>query len=108
MKFWEAIKALEEGKKVRRAYWEKDVYIHIDHDNILKDNSNHPQDLYYIPNDDDNDWEIYDDRKEAPYVLRKLAIELSQFDSDLNSLITTEDKKLIAELLVTLECRYKI
>lgn len=63
MKFWEAMKALEEGKKVRRSYWEKDNYIYIDSDNILRDNYDDPQDLYYIPNDDD-DWEIYEGKKE--------------------------------------------
>ena len=63
MKFWEAIKAMEKGKKVRRVYWEKDVYIHIDNDDILRDNYNTPQDLYYIPNDDD--WEIYEEKKEV-------------------------------------------
>lgn len=64
MGFWEAVKAIEEGKKVRRTYWEKDAYIYIDHDNILRDNYNNPQDLYYIPNDDD-DWEIYEEKREV-------------------------------------------
>lgn len=27
MKFWEAMKALEEGKKVRASNWEKEVWI---------------------------------------------------------------------------------
>lgn len=63
MNFWEAIKALEEGKKVRRSYWEEDNYIYIDSDNVLRDNYDDPQDLYYIP-DDDDDWIIYEEKKE--------------------------------------------
>lgn len=64
MKFWEATKALEEGKKVRRSYWEEDSYIYIDSDNNLRDNYGGLPNLYYIP-DDDDDWEIYEDKKEV-------------------------------------------
>ena len=103
MKFWEAMKCLEEGKRVRKTSWAENRYLYIDEDGSFYDNREQIPILYTVG----TEWEIYDDRKEAPYVLRKLAIELSQFDSDLNSLITTEDKKLIAELLVTLECKYK-
>ena len=63
MNFWEAIKALEEGKKVRRSYWEEDNYIYIDSDNNLRDNYGALPNLYYIP-DDDDDWEIYEGKKE--------------------------------------------
>lgn len=66
MNFWEAIKALEEGKKVRRSYWEEDSYIYIDSNNVLRDNYGALQDLYYIP-DDDNDWTIYkENNKKTP------------------------------------------
>lgn len=30
MKLWEAMKLLEEGKKVRRVYWDEDEYITTD------------------------------------------------------------------------------
>lgn len=63
MNFWEAIKALEEGKKVRRSYWEEDSYIYIDSDNNLRDNYGALPNLYYIP-DDDDDWIIYEGKKE--------------------------------------------
>lgn len=107
MKFWEAIKCLEEGKKITRTYWEKDAYIYIDDDNILRDNYNTAQDLYYIPNDND-DWEVYEEKKEAPCALKKLAIDLMQFDSDVNSMVDKEDIGLISTLLVKLNEKYDI
>lgn len=65
MKFWEAMKALKEGKKIRRTYWEENSYIYIDSDNMLRDNYDCLQNLYYIPDDDDDDndddWEIYEE-----------------------------------------------
>ena len=63
MNFWEAIKALEEGKKIRKSYWEEDNYIYIDSDNNLRDNYGGLPNLYYIP-DDDDDWIIYEEKKE--------------------------------------------
>ena len=104
MKFWEAMKAMQEGKKVRRSDWGENCYLYINEDGSFYDNREQIPILYTVG----TEWEIYDDRKEAPCVLKKLAMEFSQSDSDLNNLITTEDKKLIAELLVNLECKYKI
>lgn len=63
MNFWEAIKALEEGKKITRSYWEEDNYIYIDSENNLRDNYGGLTNLYYIP-DDDDDWMIYEEKKE--------------------------------------------
>lgn len=40
MKFSEAMKLLEEGKKVRRVDWEKDTYIYSDDDCLLVNNTN--------------------------------------------------------------------
>ena len=84
MKFWEAVKAMEEGKKVRRTYWEKDAYIHIDYDNILRDNYNNPQDLYYISNDD-GDWEIYEEKKPVDEDFKKLYSYLKNEDGFVNN-----------------------
>ena len=35
MKFWEAMKALEEGYKVRKVIWDPDVYIYLSNNKVL-------------------------------------------------------------------------
>ncbi len=62
MNFWEATKALEEGKKVRKLYWEEDNYIYLNHNNDIVNNYDDIVDLYYIPYEDE--WEIYKEKKE--------------------------------------------
>ena len=62
MKFWEAMKAMEEGKKVRKESWLKDEYIYISEVNciIVDENGN-----VYKMSDSRGDWEIYEEKKEV-------------------------------------------
>lgn len=64
MKFWEAMKAMEEGKKVRKAYWSEHQYIYLDKKNrcIIDDG----EDYFSIGNiEDEEEWEIYEEKKEV-------------------------------------------
>ena len=70
MRFYEAIKALEEGKKVRNYYWGKGEYIYKGEDG-----------RYYSANGiycgtisgiNEESWEIYDDRKDVDKSLKEL------------------------------------
>lgn len=62
MKFWEAMKALDEGKKVRQEAWvDKDLYIKKDFDGSIRDGAGIPYGSWIYVADD---WEIY----EEPYV----------------------------------------
>lgn len=54
MKFSEAMKLLEEGKKVRRVDWGKDTYIYSDDDCLLVNNTNKGLKI-----ETDGDWEEY-------------------------------------------------
>lgn len=61
MKLWEAMKALEEGKKVRRIDWEEYEYIYIDSYGEVINNygskaDNRILDNIYVK------WEIYKDK----------------------------------------------
>ena len=66
MKMIEAIKCLENGKKIRKKYWEKDRYIHISRCGIIVDqngnNTPTPIDLRDV-------WEVFggdlDDSKKS-------------------------------------------
>ena len=107
MNFWEAIKSLEEGKKVRRSYWEEDSYIYIDSDNNLRDNYGGLPNLYYIP-DDDDDWEIYKDRKPAPTILKTLANDLSCNSSDICMKLSFDEQLELVAVLAQLNMIYKI
>ena len=75
MDFFEAMKALEEGKRVRRRDWGKYHYIYLEKIEdeevgyVLKDEDG-DYFLHYI--DLDNKWEVYDDREDCPKVLRDL------------------------------------
>lgn len=59
MKTWEALKALEEGKKVRLKYWGCDRYIYKTEDGTILDNT---EDIVFITlgtEIKDDNWEEY-------------------------------------------------
>ena len=60
MKFWEAMKAIEEGKKVKSKYWDSDEFIHIEDGKII-DQLGDEFGVIYI----DDNWEIYVEKKEV-------------------------------------------
>ncbi len=62
MDFLEAMKALVEGKKVRRVYWDEDVYIMVDEYGNIVDNDD-VLESFNIKIDDK--WEIYKEKKEV-------------------------------------------
>ena len=72
MRFYEAMKLLEEGKKVRKTNWEKDGYIYKNSDNLFADEMNDENPVFSI----EGEWEEY--------------IEPEQF---------REDTKMIKELI---------
>ena len=61
MKLWEAMKALEEGKKVRRVDWEPYEYIYIDSYNEVINNYGSKADNKILDNIYAR-WEIYKDK----------------------------------------------
>lgn len=67
MKFWEAMKCLEEGKKVRRKTWENE-YIYLDEHNVIMNEEDEP--IEYIGNKDD--WEIYEHKKDVDEKFKEL------------------------------------
>lgn len=70
MKLWEAMKALEDGKKVRRIDWAPNEYIYIDSYNEVINNYGAPADKEILDNIYMT-WEIY---KDFNYLLPDLAI----------------------------------
>ena len=77
MKLWEAIKAMDEGKKVKKKDWHDDYYLYKAEDGFIRDESNRE---YMIQNIKGN-WELCDERlaitKESKELLKllKLSIE---------------------------------
>lgn len=59
MKFWEAMKALEEGKKVRNINWDKEGFIYLDEYSVCDENNFDVDDSvidgYFVT----SEWEIY-------------------------------------------------
>ena len=68
MKFWEAMKALEEGKKVRKTSWTENCYLYIDEDGSFYDNREQIPILYTIG----TEWETYEEKKDADEKLKQL------------------------------------
>ena len=62
MTFYEALKALNEGKKIRKKWWYAGDYIWLDKENILKDKNG--SETYVSLRFDfktNNEWEIYEE-----------------------------------------------
>ena len=77
MKFWEAMKLLYEGKKIRKKDWGLIEYIELDRENeCIVDNTGSPYAIVTIT----GEWEIYDDRLDAPDVLINLYKAARQFE----------------------------
>lgn len=76
MKFWEAMKALEEGKKVRASNWEKEVWIDKDSDQtglpmILNLFALHEWELYEEPEKTYSFMEVVQGLREGRKFVRK-------------------------------------
>ena len=62
MKFWEAMKALEEGKKIRKVYWNENEYYYLDDDFVTRNENNNYIVISYEGNEE---WEIYEEKKDV-------------------------------------------
>ena len=80
MKLWEAMKLLEEGNKVRRVNWEKDVYVYKGDDGEYYKSNGEDFDIIYL--DNTNEWELYDDRKYAHPFWRELYKSINDLAPD--------------------------
>lgn len=84
MKVYEAMKALGEGKKIKKRNWEHDAYLVIDEDLDILDEEGNEFEFGFI-NLNDDDWEIVDEREEADQLLKDLYKILDTFlDYDYN------------------------
>lgn len=106
MKFWEAMKSMEEGKKVRNKNWTKEEYIYLTADNEVFDECGNECILSFIRKG--SEWEIYDDRKPAPTILKTLANDLSCNSSDICMRLSFDEQVELVAVLAQLNMKYKI
>lgn len=104
MKFWEAMRELQEGKKVRNKDWAEEQYIYLTADNEIFDE----QDIECCFNFIGSEWEIYDDRKPAPAILKTLANDLSCSFSDLCMRLSLDEQIELGTVLARLNIKYNI
>lgn len=104
MKFWEAMKEMGKGKKVRSKNWSEKQYIYLTADNEIFDE--HNSKYYFIFTD--SEWEIYDDRKPAPTILKALANDLSCNSSDICMRLSFDEQVELVAVLAQLNMKYKI
>lgn len=107
MKFWEAMKAMEEGKKVRNKDWMEEFYICLNEDNDILDERDAVCDLNFI-GEKGSEWEIYDDRKPAPAILKTLANDLSCNSSDICMRLSFDEQVELIAVLAVLNMKYEI
>lgn len=102
MTFYEALKALNEGKKIRKKWWYKCDYIWLDENNTLKDkNGSKTYVSLRFDFKTNNEWEIYEetilDEEEKKYlsdVLRPFKKSFSKIlISKSNSFYISKDNK---------------
>lgn len=84
MKFWEAMKALEEGKKVRRNDWPFGEYITLENSSFFNENRK-----YYSLTRSDG-WELYEEPKK-PVTRWKWAFYVSSMWVETDSFYTDEE-----------------
>lgn len=101
MKFWEAMKSLEEGKKVRSKDWSEEQYIYLTADNVIFDEHNRECYSNFIGTKI-SEWEIYDDRKPTTYVLDVKKIREEKNTTIISSEESLEDVEIIEWEITTL------
>lgn len=87
MKLWEAIKELQEGKRIRESHYAKGVYLYMDDDGYIRFNEGEKYRFMSGVNLDDDEWEIYEEleekkkyeRKEVPNDLKKVYKSVGEF-----------------------------
>ncbi len=104
MKFWEAMKEMKKGKKVRNKDWTEEQYIYLTADNEIFDEDN----CTCFIDEKDSEWEIYDDRKPAPTILKTLANDLSCNSSDICMRLSFDEQVELVAVLARLNMEYKI
>ena len=103
MKAWEAMKLLEEGKKLRDKNWKEGRYIYLDVDGDIIDESNNQ---YLVANISDisKEWEIYnekeeDSRKEVEdKKLKQVCNEIIEY-VNISNYYTDRELRIISDML---------
>ena len=85
MKFMEAIKAMKEGKKVRRKCWTDEQYVYVSNDAVLWSNNTNPK--FRVKQFEAIDWELYENEKHSS----ELSKELKFNNKIMDVLCRTED-----------------
>lgn len=87
MNIWEAIKELQEGKRIRQSHYAKGVYLYMDDDGYIRFNDGEKYRFMGGVNLDDDEWEIYEEleeetkyeRKEVPNDIKKVYKSVGEF-----------------------------
>lgn len=69
MKLWEALKAMEDGYKVRRISWDPEMFVYKNNGEYYKADESEWEAIWVAPEDE---WEFYDSRKDAHPFFSKL------------------------------------
>ena len=105
MKFWEAVREIQDGKRIRRKNWLDRDYIYMENGKLMNEQGKRYL-IDYVFNDDE--WEIYDERKDASKILKDLAKELENVLSYTCAILTPNEIDMLKKVLSELNEKYKI
>lgn len=101
MKFWEAMRYLEEGYKVRKKTWCEGEYILIDEEGRIIDEGDYTHEITKC----NEDWEIYDDRKEVKNEkLKRICNEITKYISEDDYSEQNRELKMLKDYLYDFSC----
>lgn len=104
MKFWEAMKLLQEGEKVRAKGWYRDAYIYLNPIGNIVDEQEEIYEIYSLFGLEE--WEVYTERKASPQILTDVWNNIR--NADVEQMLDKEDLAQIRTLLIQLNQKYKI
>ena len=78
MNIWEAIKELQEGKRIRESHYAKGVYLYMDDDGYIRFNEGEKYRFMSGVNLEDDEWEIYEEEEETKYERKEVPNDLKK------------------------------
>ena len=106
MQFWEAMKLLQAGEKVRAVGWYREAYIYLNDVGNIVDEQEEIYEIYNLFGLEE--WEVYTERKLCPKILKDVWSNIISPNSSLEEMLDNEDLARIRVLMVQLNEKYRI
>ena len=106
MQFWEAMKLLQAGEKVRAVGWYSDAYIYLNEVGNIVDDHEEIYEIYSLFGLEE--WEVYKERQLSPSVLKDVWKDMTSPNSSLKKMLNEEEYSQLRALILQLNKKYRI